>query len=751
MNPTIRRILFRTRNALFVLVSLCLVLPLPARAQLMMEDAGLNGGGAGMDPDFDANQDDDGGFVRQEREITIINNPPGGGGDDTPDYETAPKANDLSLERSLLYRLPTGPWSRTSFNAAKPLTLQTGGLATVNASDQAEVKLNGLEAWTKKVVPVLAEQNGLDHVFISEELSSGMLQAQDWFSGNWKDCVEYEVEADITIELPLDSNDVTAEFAKSKKLKTEWDVDDAYLAVTVRTHLENGPNSGNVFCAGWNLLNLFVGTTSSTVSSENFAGSLDVTLSEVVNSVVSVNDIDAITLEFSDITLLNSDALTWLVDAFLAAGDSVADMFGGGLSCNDVDECVSDLATDQVQKDDTKDVIVSAVNDAIEYTATVEGAENAGDFTIDYAVALPSFSTTNSNTMKTKWDVEISTDGAQDPCAADLRQGVYFETDAALTDDDIDVKIPFPLIDKAVYEIGQKGKFCETVSGTAPGPIALPITGDIVPNGALKISPAASIMSPFEVRAQQVGYGAGIRQNQFQFAGARQAAAQPNLGGVQIVGNAAEADEEGGEAAEDDDDATKLYVTVPAKLVNITVGGHALTGQELYVDIEVEGKIGVNCADGLYVEFTRAESGDITGTLSAPTGLAYGEDDVRDAVNDAIDDMEEDLQGKIPMVPKVNNLAETGELGVEIGTVNIDDAGMHVGLNIVSGDVCAGEEGDDTYVPPVGGGDDTPDPDFNHILEFEEYEHVWDNGGAAGGHDVGGFNSGAAQMQGMGI
>lgn len=561
--------------------------------------------------------------------------------------------------------------------AVKNLSVNTGLYSFAprpNSGDVIQVVINGLDAITEKVIPAVIYDNDLDHVEYETTLARGTLQAKNLFTGNWKDCAEFEATLELEADFPVDSNDVTADFKTNRVVDTDWDIRSAELNVDLEVELGWGDDASNVWCWGWDVVTAvenLIGRTHLRASAEGLAGELKVAMKDASHSTIGISSVQTATLSFDEIDITKNDAINWLIDA----GISIADMFGG--SCSDLEDCVNDRIDDELNSKDILNQIKTGLNDAISRSATLQGGVD-GEFDIDYDVLLAALSTNSSNQFATGWDAELSSDEAEDDCASDLEETTY----GAITSDDlggdVDVTIGFPLISKAAYEIGKQGLFCRTFSGTVESDDAMDAAGS-AETGNDDADAAIGMIK---------GYASSYGAFSANYSG------QLVPDGALVIKKA--------------DESNQVTVSLPVRLQDVEVS-NALTGthsadggSEITADLELTTEIDVSCENGLYLKPIAAALTDLSGSVEfdgETVNAADFEEDLQDAVEDILEDMD-----AITLVPKINSLDTLG-LGIEIDDVDIDSNSLHIAVNLTD-DIIDCEDDDDGN----GGGGGGPSP-----------------------------------------
>jgi hypothetical protein len=568
-----------------------------------------------------------------------------------------------------------------------------------DSGDEIQAVINGLDAITEKVIPAVIAANDLDHVEYEDTLAKGTLEAYDPFNG-WRECAEFEATLEIEADFPVDSNDVTADFESNRVVDTDWDIDGAQLEVDVEVELGWGDHASNLFCLGWDIVTAvenLIGKTHLRAYADGLGGELKVAMKDASHSTIGISSVNNATLSFDEVDITKNDAINWLIDA----GISIADMFGG--SCSSLEDCVNDRIDDELNGKDILNQIKSGLNDAIAGSATVGGGTD-GELNLDYAVLLAALSTNSENQFSTGWDVELTSDEAADACADDLRESSYGSVSSETLGGDVDLTAGFPLLSKAVYEIGKQGFFCRSVSGSVN--VAEETSGLSTGNAR-----ADAIMS-------QVASGVGIL---------RYSAALVPDGAIEIA---------------DAEENNRLSITLPVRLDDLSVTSSLGTpsvdaDDPITADFKVTAEIDVDCENGLYLKLVSAALSDISGSVEIngeTVDASEWEDDLQEAAEGVLDDVD-----AITIVPKVNSLDTLG-LGIEIADVDIDSSSIHVAVNLTDDvDECEDDDGGNGG-GGGGGGDPTPGPGVPRggfiIPNFDDDEDEWDEPADAGAAEM---------------
>ena len=176
-------------------------------------------------------------------------------------------------------------------------------------------------------------------------------------------------------------------------------------------------------------------------------------------------------LDIQTITYFDADVGTVsLSSAFLTSvanfGLALSDLFGG--SCGSLNSCVDQEISDFLTSSDSvplKVEIRDAINDALGQLTTIQGAANLGIAQVDYAVRLDSFATSESrDRLRTKWDVDFSTNRPDGSCAQSLMSSFFLPTLNVQTASDLDVLIPYRKMTDLLYVIAKTGDLCAPVA-----------------------------------------------------------------------------------------------------------------------------------------------------------------------------------------------------------------------------------------------------------------------------------------------
>ncbi len=336
--------------------------------------------------------------------------------------------------------IPRGEMIAMDVNAAEIYTGPTNQrLAAIRIND-------GLDAIGTELVPPLGDEAGLDHFDI---LTTKTLYAAD---GN---CTHYKlVLKNVYTELPFGSTSVTGGFASGRKVKSDFNLPSGEVHAEVQwtaTHF-NGP--------WWCFSTPMNYTAAFTVS--DFDGSLDVTL-DTVGNAVTVDAVDAVSFSVDDFEWGTN---SWILDIVLTLGFGLYDLFD--FTCSGQADCLSEAVNEYaLTDDDFVDEMVDVVNEASSSLHHIAGGFSTDGFSADFSVGLESLqSSTAENTLTSLWDVEVSSSAAVDPCADDLRTRAFSlegaPANVSLTDNDLEVELPFHLISDTAYLAGKQGVFCST-------------------------------------------------------------------------------------------------------------------------------------------------------------------------------------------------------------------------------------------------------------------------------------------------
>lgn len=537
----------------------------------------------------------------------------------------------------------------TGSSAAVPVSTEqtifpdaTGPIAwSPSSNHEIQAVLNGLDAITEKVIPAVIQDNGLDHVEYAATLVEGKLEAQNWITGNWKECATFKVSLAIEADFPVGERDVTADFEADRVIDTDWDVSGAALDGDVEVELGWGADANNAYCLGWNLLTTLenvIGRTHVSFGTDGLSGELKVAMGDAADSVIGISSVKNATLSFDEVRVTDSAAINKLIDF----GISIADLFG--VSCSDLEDCVNDRIDGELNKKTILNRIKTGLNDAIKRSATLEGGID-GEFDIEYDVVLASLSTNASNQFSTGWDVDLDSDET-DPCAGDLRETSYGSASAKTLGGDVDLTAGFPLISKAAYAIGKQGAFCLPFSGS----VDLGKAAEGVSTGYDEVD---GVIDQVTDALGTVSYSGTIVPD-----------------GAIVVSGAP--------------DENRITLTLPIRLDGFTVrtslgAGAPDLDEPVSGNLKVAAEIDVSCENGLYLKPVSVALTDLAGSVTVADrtfSVSDMEDDLQEAAEGLLDDFR-----AITLVPKINSLDALG-LGIEIADVDVDSKAVHVAINL---------------------------------------------------------------------
>lgn len=547
---------------------------------------------------------------------------------------TSRNASTLLLAAGLALNLMIPP-AHAEFNRGGGAIVNREIAVYLPSPKQPKLVLNDLDALTGTVLPDLAEQYGLaDLVSDTDQIFHDVLTIHDPIQNKDINCMEVTITFDTLVSLPVDEDDVQAEWAGGEQLRTEWDVNSTFLAsLTIDVEDRDGEfgflglGGGNFFCdVTWEFVESLLGgegTHVYAVTAGDFSGELDVTLADL-GGRIGIESIDFVSLTFEDFFTLGS--ITAVYD-----GD-----------CGSTADCLLSSLLDPIMND-----IEDAINDSLDYSLTSEGGFGIGGARMDYDVGLHDIRSNGAaDSFTATSDVELTPDNV-DACAAGMRQAAYAETDIEATEYDLDVEVPFGLVSEVVYQTGQSGLFCRNVSHDLDAELFAP--ADV---------PGVNTSAHFE------------------------ADLEPN--GTMVIDEAPDG-EQFVLALLTGQDTSPLEVTIPVTLKNATIDGAPAGGadEEITANMRLQGFFVLNCDQGLELYVYDADVTDLSGEISHG-GFTQDAAVLQTAMEDAVWDMlRNDLGQVFPIIPKVNSLKHQTSLAIVLETVTSDANGARVGFNVV--------------------------------------------------------------------
>lgn len=551
------------------------------------------------------------------------------------------------------------PWTRKTYMSGKTIVgtsvvaASPSGPEASSALPPVIVHINGLDALTQHILPKLADENDLGDLEKSATLWQGTFKVDDPFYG-WRNCIDLKVSYSLGAELDLDSNDVSASFTDGKILKSAWDLDtnSGTLSGSVKAVVSKGDHYTNAFClAGWDTLFATVmGTNSISVTSDDFSGDLNVKLDQVVDSTVSVKDIQNIDFAF-DVDVSTQGWVASLLDAIASAALSISDLFGSG--CNSYSSCASKLVTTFVNSDDVSDKIVAAVNDSIEYAAAIDGTVSESGLSLDYGLSLSELKTgTDTNMMTASWAAELESDGESDDCAENLSESSYEVQTGSALDHDVDVNIGYAVLSRAIFLAGDQGAFCRRFNGSfSLGSDALSESSG-VGSVMVKAGVVTSLSSTLSYAGELMPDG--------------KISISPIDGGT------------------DADDTVKI--TIPLHVADVTASTVMSTStsteieasSDLAFDAEFTGSIGLH-GDDLVLSFDSVAIANLQGGITAGSEELTAAE-LQEKIQDKLDDMKDDL-ARIAL-PRITEISDLAGLTIEVSAVEANTRGLFVGFDI---------------------------------------------------------------------
>lgn len=535
--------------------------------------------------------------------------------------------------------------------------------ADLRQTQLVRVQLNGLTALTEKILPIAAQEAGLNDIQQEFAVPTQQLMALGVV------CYELDLNLVFQIHLPIESNSVRANFTSGLGLKTNWDLDDANVELAIHTQLRDMSN--NVACWGWDLAS-FLATDNNTVGAKGLGGMLNVHLQEE-DSRVTLAEIEEFTLAFREITVTSSSFLNWLIDL----GMQASEIFDS--HCDSTEACVNLILNNELKKENTQRRIVKALNRVLGTSLAISGGMSPDGQNIDYAVALKNLATSESNALRASWDIDLSTLNTSDPCAIALERAEYETSEAAFSNSDINISIPFAQFIDAAYLIGQQGVFCANIAGNisttqadgevryaggsfhynqniqdhrTPFDVNIQYRGALVPNGVLdlRLDEAADtkntvyILVPFRVDFNATASIAVNVNSEFS-----------ELSTIENASN------------------------------DVLETQEIRTSSTLSGVLEISTRLDVDCNEGLYLNVESVKINDISGSLHFGDTFISGTE-LTSSIENA---MAEHFNQHLPyltILPKVTDVTNMGGLGVEINEVVLNETSLGVGINIVTAD-----------------------------------------------------------------
>jgi hypothetical protein len=356
-----------------------------------------------------------------------------------------------------------------------------------------EVRINhDAAAVTDEVLPELSDEFGLDELELSDQtlVSDTAPSAVTFLLACHNSSAVFDVNLnDTVVRAEIDPGTVVARFDSGRRVFTDLDMPG--FEVEAEIQFSWPQNVGGWYC------NTF-GTNydiRANINVTGVVGELDVTFSEDEVEIASIDDFSL------DVTSVSFDS--GFLTAITNIGLSAADLFAG-TGCTTMTSCLNQALDDNLSDRSTiKNALKDALNEAIAQAATIEGAVDFGVADLDYTIALESVTTNDSkDRMKTKWDVDFSSNASDASCASGLTKTRYVTPADLQTGDDLDIQIPFKKITDLFYTVAKQGDFCAPFLYRG---LLGSTTVEVKPNGAFRIDVVSdarlSVTLPIEVEA----------------------------------------------------------------------------------------------------------------------------------------------------------------------------------------------------------------------------------------------------------
>jgi|GEM_PF-3596469 len=369
---------------------------------------------------------------------------------------------EKSIQAGVLNLAPSGPVINRSWSASSSLaaSLASSGFSSsvseIGVDDGTErlkvaLTASGLDRIASEVVPTLANEAGLGDIEVPDVvLAEGRFDSL--CDGSWK------LKArDITLRLPVDSNDLRAHFQSGNKLDLNLNQDGAYFSAEV-AFVINAKDACIV------LPDEAFDLASVSFSVRDLDLDLNLGFGASGDRIVihTIHELDADIGSFT----FGSSFLNTLVDF----GFSVAGAFGS--SCGTIEACINQqLAHHVADNEDLQDKLLGSMNDALNVALSVSGASSASGFSYDYQIALASLSVDDDRALVSTWDASLSRGGASVSSCASLLTYTKKSSKAEELSygGHIDAVVPLWLIEKGLYLAGQQAYLCPTRSGVFGG------------------------------------------------------------------------------------------------------------------------------------------------------------------------------------------------------------------------------------------------------------------------------------------
>lgn len=565
---------------------------------------------------------------------------------------------------------------------------------TYDPSEQAQITLNGLEALTTKILPTVSEKYNASHFEYTLDLPVYVLSALK------EQCYDLSTSLHFAVDIPIQSDSVTAEFKEDKLISSHWNLEDGEVQLDVVIGLTDLSDSWK--CWGWDIANFILGDEH-TVKASGITGGIDTSVKLDNDSTLQLDKIEKIDLTFNNITFSKSEKLNWLADNVTKLGPLFENRLG--FTCTSPETCVNAVLDLELNKGGVKKGLVALLNTALGFNLSVEGGVSEDILSLDYDVALYKMRTHNQ-ALRTTWKINLSSEAIPDACATELEEATYKNNAPVIVGSDIDVSLPYSLIMKPLYLASQQGVFCADLQGSLSQTDASTTINHIGGTISLNktVNPITPAKLPFQFDYMGVIVPSGIME--ISSSNKKVYVKIPFRSGLDITVThqdfSNQANEILDEASDKADDLTSqwdkyLHETTEDALdttMNRTKDFLEETSEEIlaeYVDetnhsdiagmMVITTELNVNCNNGLYLNLQTVNLENITGELN----LGFTTIPAKDFSDSLSKDVEKSINQRLPtltLLPKIVDLADTS-LGIEIDKVITEDLALGIGVNIV--------------------------------------------------------------------
>lgn len=300
-----------------------------------------------------------------------------------------------------------------------------------------KIQMNGMDAITENVLPNFADQNGLEDFAIDDDIII--------FSGE-KEILGCNYYWSVKIlnselQLPMDDQSLAASFLDNSIIHTKWDVPEATATGKIRIR---------AYAPSWACPDI---DETKNTSGSGFKGEMDFVMDyKEDENVLYIKDIVNASLY---LTKVHTEETTGFVKKIL-------EWLAEKLIFSDLpDDYETEVMNYIFKKNNTvKDKLKKTVNDMLSFALNVTG-KNEEVIPFEYATKFEGFQTSDENHLNTAWDIYITTNKPANPCARYLGTKSYHKSKGPIPElGDFTVGIPFGIITKSLYGVGQTGAFC---------------------------------------------------------------------------------------------------------------------------------------------------------------------------------------------------------------------------------------------------------------------------------------------------